>query len=936
MQTRACDQQRETPVGFQKGASGLGAVAWVAVIGLLAQAAPGCRSPSPASEERNLLEGRAPGQFRVALLTAADAAIGMPARGECDPVVRGTLEIDPAMPPEVDMTAEVVVDGGTRFQSLTDADGTAALVDLPAGTHWLTLTTADGLLRVRLPILVDSRRADVRGYVALDAQDQDGDGVREELLALLEMLPDASQDGISDTGARMMASLGTSGGRLWMHGSDGTSESRVVDSDLVPGSGQAFADRDGDFIADPDDADSDGDGIPDAEEPQQIRCGPLDHDRLSVTGSQHESLSCGDCHLDAPEPALGCADCHTPTGRAWQGEPTTSPAGHFQRACDQCHRADQPWTERNGPQGNQHHDLFPLQGNHLSVRCLDCHAGGGLAPPNLCETCHSSVAVVGHFGSGCGACHTAGGWGQATHLHNGFPLVGKHSAVACEGCHVGGVYGALDTACTSCHTDTMPTGHNGAGFGGGQACDNCHSVEGFSPPNWEHRDWVLTGQHATQPCNACHPDSAGNGNGGNYGGLQTYCSFCHTAPAFPDHSDTATYSTDCEFCHITESWVPATRANVDHSFFPLTGSHGTALCGSCHAGGTLLNPPTNCTGCHSADRPTRHTGYFDGECSTCHQTTTWADLLTPYRHTATFPLDGAHTAATCAACHPTSYAASSSCSSCHAGDAPTGHYGNDCASCHTTSNWNPTGSMNHHTADPTAFPLSGAHANVLCSACHGATFGPLPRDCASCHDGDTPLGHATNSCASCHQATTWGATTSPPAGVLHPLDGRHVGQYCTECHGAYVGGGVFTTVHPSAVCASCHTLPGGHIAVGTSGCASCHTVDGWIPASGGHDGAVPSSPFPYSTWSGRWFPETHGRATECDQCHTTMSTNLRFYSCTTNCHRSASSLDDAHGNESLYHFSPTATHSPSNEGGGVWPTAHVGCVKSGCHADGRQ
>jgi hypothetical protein len=57
-----------------------------------------------------------------------------------------------------------------------------------------------------------------------------------------------------------------------------------------------------------------------------------------------------------------------------------------------------------------------------------------------------------------------------------------------------------------------------------------------------------------------------------------------------------------------------------------------------------------------------------------------------------------------------------------------------------------------------------------------------------------------------------------------------------------------------------------------------------------------------------------------------------FFSCTTLCHTNRADMDDKHSGESLYHFDPNAQHSPASP---PWPTGHVGCVKSGCHADGR-
>ena len=143
----------------------------------------------------------------------------------------------------------------------------------------------------------------------------------------------------------------------------------------------------------------------------------------------------------------------------------------------------------------------------------------------------------------------------------------------------------------------------------------------------------------------------------------------------------------------------------------------------------------------------------------------------------------------------------------------------------------------------------------------------------------------------------------------------------------------FTTPAPNPACASCHSLPTGHLVTGGAACSSCHTLTAWTPASGGgHSGALPTANFPYDTWSRNWFREPHHSANQCNECHTQISTQgYKFYSCTTFCHTNQSSLNNKHSGEHLYHFDPNAQNSPPDEGGAVWPTAHVGCAKSGCH-----
>jgi hypothetical protein len=254
--------------------------------------------------------------------------------------------------------------------------------------------------------------------------------------------------------------------------------------------------------------------------------------------------------------------------------------------------------------------------------------------------------------------------------------------------------------------------------------------------------------------------------------------------------------------------------------------------------------------------------------------------------------------------------------------------------------------MNHHTADPDAFPLTGGHDGILCSACHTGGFSSLPTACESCHTADRPAGHATSGCANCHTASAWRDADPPQPNAMHPLEGRHSLATCVDCHGAWdEASETFQTPQPPPRCDGCHTAPSEHISIGGADCGSCHGLDGWLPATGGgHEGTLPTANFPYDSWSGSWFPVPHRRADVCDDCHTDISgVGYASYSCTWQCHSSQSSLNKKHNNGQdsgsrpfhLYHFSAGATHSPANEGGAPRPTAHVGCVESRCHDNGR-
>jgi hypothetical protein len=179
------------------------------------------------------------------------------------------------------------------------------------------------------------------------------------------------------------------------------------------------------------------------------------------------------------------------------------------------------------------------------------------------------------------------------------------------------------------------------------------------------------------------------------------------------------------------AWSPA-RFDHANTRFPLTGAHRRVPCASCHGDGVYQGKSTDCYSCHKAD--------YDGT------------------------TDPAHAAAG----FPTA-----------------------CATCHNTTSWGDA-SFDH---SRTAFPLTGAHASVACSGCHGdGIYQGKSTDCYSCHkadyDGTTDPNHVAagigTACASCHNTTSWnGADFTAHDQSYFPIySGRHAGLWsaCSTCH----------------------------------------------------------------------------------------------------------------------------------------------------------
>jgi hypothetical protein len=177
------------------------------------------------------------------------------------------------------------------------------------------------------------------------------------------------------------------------------------------------------------------------------------------------------------------------------------------------------------------------------------------------------------------------------------------------------------------------------------------------------------------------------------------CTSCHDNSIAdgmpPDHLPT---TAECDDCHTTSGWLPAT---FDH-------------------GGVL---PGSCTTCHDGNiadgKDIGHVSTSE-ECDLCHSTVSWIP--------ANFNHDGV----------------TGSCSNCHDGATATGMDGShfvtsrQCDYCHDTNFWTPL-IFSHLSA---GYP--GDHrTNLICEDCHGgntelATW-PAPQyqpDCAACHATD--------------------------------------------------------------------------------------------------------------------------------------------------------------------------------------------------------
>jgi hypothetical protein len=538
----------------------------------------------------------------------------------------------------------------------------------------------------------------------------------------------------------------------------------------------------------------------------------------------------------------------------------------------------------------------PLEG---SGRCFDCHVRGEGPSPEKCLACHTLLRERVEAKRGlharpeyadCKTCHIDhqgadfdlvywGKEGRATfdHALTGHPLEGRHRALACESCHTARfnrhrdrlaagkaserTFLGLDTACASCHEDA----HRGTRFAS-RECTSCHTPERWKPvARFDHAvtGFPLSGRHASAACEKCHRGEAPPLPVPTSTGVRRVlratpgrdCANCH------DDVHAGKLGANCASCHGTASWrgEGGRRAggafDHDRTGYRLEGRHQSVACARCHPSGRSLRVRhERCTDCH-ADH---HLGQFarradQGRCESCHDLRGFA----PARFTledhlkSGYPLEGAHRAVPCDACHrrlsapslpaggvrlvgtrgsapspdgraPTVFRfAGTRCADCHAdphrGEVDRRLPKGGCEQCHGVEAWSAL-TFDHAR---TRFPLTGGHDRRACGECHPRVDKGTPRErvrltglsleCASCHRDPHAGQFATASgpvaCDRCHTTTDVRASRfDHNRDSAYPLDGAHAKVRCGACHPteARAGARVVRYKPLGRACKDCH------------------------------------------------------------------------------------------------------------------------------------
>jgi Cytochrome c7 and related cytochrome c len=514
--------------------------------------------------------------------------------------------------------------------------------------------------------------------------------------------------------------------------------------------------------------------------------------------------------------------------------------------CETCHDAA-AW--KPVPRFDHGKTDYPLTGKHAPLQCNACHMASFLklptdargrpgplykpVPHKECSPCHADPHN-GQLGPACSSCHDTGSWKRVdpkkfNHDKTRYPLRGRHATLECAQCHdARTAWGKKPpfATCNACHKDA----HAGTDTLAGKAvdCAACHDVAGFRPSTFtvaQHRAtaYPLLGAHARTRCDACHvknPPGLPAGRLGTAGVLirmaSQHCTNCH-ADAHGGQLARRPDRGACEPCHTVEAWKPSTFTIRKHAplRLALLGRHAKIDCAACHgpvrkglpplpgperlgtARVALLLPDATCTACHFDP----HGGRFEAGgarpkkqgCLTCHDLNAFSPSTVGVATHAGFgfPLQGAHRAVPCDACHreskpapprpsllllrapapPTLFALKDGrCETCHKN--PHGNQfarrrgGGACERCHNEDVFVPASRFNHNR--DSAYPLEGAHARVACDRCHPARrdaagrrvviYQPLPKDCKSCHGGKVPQRLSLRS-----TAPPSGTAAAPPA-----------------------------------------------------------------------------------------------------------------------------------------------------------------------------
>ena len=431
----------------------------------------------------------------------------------------------------------------------------------------------------------------------------------------------------------------------------------------------------------------------------------------------------------------------------------------------------------------------------------------------------------------------------------------------CAKCH-DATQRANDEKCLECHKEIQAqlerrtSYHYNSVRREAKRCEDCHKEHqgpaakltvwsdeaGMKAFDHQKTGYALEGPHAKADCRKCHqpqnvvfPVSQRTIKEKSFLGLDTRCAACHKDVHL------AKLGTDCQRCHAVDKWnilVPSAPFDHNKTDFALQGKHIRVECKDCHKTEKKTDPITfdACQNCHADKHGGQLADRADGgKCDACHDVQGFRPALYELEEhrTSRFPLEGAHRAVACNACHTkvtiegqetvlldfTSF----ECESCH--KTPTeGHVSElaiekrACKNCHVNTRWQDV----RYDHEQAKYKLTGRHQQVACKDCHrttseGATiervrYVDMPTTCSGCH-ADVHVGQfAKDSCTNCHTTEDWRKTTfDHQKNSEYALVGKHRDAKCEACHRVETApdGTLFRRFKPvDKDCRTCHSRDG--------------------------------------------------------------------------------------------------------------------------------
>ena len=467
---------------------------------------------------------------------------------------------------------------------------------------------------------------------------------------------------------------------------------------------------------------------------------------------------------------------------------------------------------------------YTLTGAHQQQDCKSCHKDEYIESADVrkkentylglqtdCISCHTDVHQNTLSTRDCASCHNTEEFAPAAlfdHDKTKFALKGKHQEVDCASCHqvetknnkeFQKFTGIAFNSCVDCHDDV----HEGRL---GTNCASCHTEDSFQTIigsntfNHNTTNFPLLGKHKRVSCASCHQTEGRAANNVFQDFRNKDINNCVTC-----HVDVheGKLGTDCRACHTEDSFLSTSiRREFDHTLtgYPLIGKHDEVDCKKCHAG-KMTDPleHSKCLSCHEDF----HKGQFVEEaqptdCRACHSEEGFSEtLFSIERHNeGVFPLEGAHLATPCFACHKTEEEwmfknIGEACVDCHKniheGFLDKKYYPeNDCRACHLPEAWTEI-EFDHAI---TEYDLLGKHKEVSCGSCHKAeeaeiTFTDTAKDCYACHDNahDRQFEEeGITDCRRCHGFDQWKPSLFDHNTARFILEGAHLEVSCGECH----------------------------------------------------------------------------------------------------------------------------------------------------------